>query len=90
MAAEGSWPESADSGKAPKGQEISRRCTCPNDNANWIASAKSAHHAPNRILVRTKRMQSAIRPKEFIDFKQLMWRHEINHVNALALRLNSS
>ncbi len=39
------------------------RCACPNDAMIWIAMASSAHHDPNRRLVRTQRIQCHARAK---------------------------
>lgn len=67
------------------------RCECPNEKTIWIAMASTAHHDPNRRLVRTQRIQlhahatsvtEAKSPKRSVDLKPLvLWRSGIGGVN---------
>jgi len=50
----------------PKDDPISKPCACPNDKTNWIASANSAHPAPDRIFDRTQRIPALIQVIEFL------------------------
>jgi hypothetical protein len=76
------------SATAPPAEPLARPCMCPNDNVNWIASAKIAHHAPYRIFVRNQRMWNQCRGLKIARPQHGISRHGSVNVNAVGTQLN--